>query len=116
MRVTQTKIVTAEATQVPFLNFLAAVIIISQPIFRSLHVISLGFRKLMKKQNFCCIAWPMQGLPADLGTWWLPHNPLPPQQAAQQPGKRPLSPACAAMGENTAICPRVYGYFLPAEP
>lgn len=71
MRMTQTKIATAEATQVPFLNFLAAVIIISQSIFRSLHVISLGFRKQMKKQNFCCIALPIQRLTAGLGMGWL---------------------------------------------
>lgn len=70
MRMTQTKIATAEATQVPFLNFLAAVIIISQPIFRSLLVISSGFRKQMKKQNFCCVASPIQELPAGLGMGW----------------------------------------------
>lgn len=116
MRMTQTKIATAEATQVPFLNFLAAVIIISQPIFRSLRVISSGFRKQMKKQNFCCIPLPIEGLPAGLGMGWLSCSSLPPQQAAQQPGERSLSPACAAMGENTAICPQFGGYFLPAEP
>lgn len=82
MRMTQTKIVTAEATQVPFLNFLAAVIIVSQHIFRSLCVISLGFRKQMKKQNFCCVALPIQGLPAGLRMGWLSCSPLPPQQAA----------------------------------
>lgn len=80
---TQTKIATAEATQVPFLNFLAAVIIISQPIFRSFRVISSGFRKQMKKQNFCCIAFPIQGLPAGFRMGRLSFSPLPPQQAAQ---------------------------------
>lgn len=66
----------------------------------------------MKKQKFSCIGSPIQGCQQAWGWGGCHAAPCHPSSSR---GKRSLSPACAALGGNEAICPQFYGYFLPAE-
>jgi len=95
----------------PFLNFVAASIISFLHIFRSVCVTSNGFRKQMKKTEILLYWIPHPGVAGGPGD----GVAVPQPPAEQRPGKRSLSPVCASLEGNKAICPQFCGCFLPAE-